>query len=385
MSILHTAVSSHPSLRQAFSAACKLTGPFKLSATHRGTGDEHTFLVRRPYATVGRGAANDVRLNDPSVSRSHAFLQVVEGRVYCADLGSRTGIVWADGRSGPGWVGVDRSVRIGSFDLTVVHPTLPAGRRPPGSCPDATDRSVIDLPAASIEVYRGYDIPVGSCPLDWPVTLVGRHPSCRLRFVDSSVAYFQGCVVNTPDGIWWIDFSARPTSLVNGQRARISRLRDTDLLEIGRITLVPRRADAAAGPADGTLVRLTTTTAMVPPTADAGVSPLAVAEMMAQLRQCVASMAQTFATLQQEHAAAASEHLKQVQELTRELRQLRGESPPGAALPHKAAPALPPRAAPTQHVSSGADTATLTDAHAWFLGQLANLGQSADASPKRRG
>ncbi len=355
--------------RHAFAAACRLTGPLEVSAVHRRTGKEQTVVVRRPYATVGRGAACDVRLDDPSVSRSHAFLQVVEGRAYCADLGSRTGVVWGDGRSGHGWLGGDRAARVGVFDVRVTNPDSPAGR--PAGGP----------PAAYLDVYRGADTPVGSCPLDWPVTLVGRHPSCRLRFVDSTVEYFQGCVVNTADGVWWVDFTARRTSLVNGQRTRLARLRDTDLLEIGRVTLVPRTADPAAR-ADGGLVHLTATTAMVPSPDGAGVSAAAVGAMMAEVRKCVLAMAESFAALQEEHVAVVGEHLAQIRELTRELRHLRGNAG-GTAIPVKATPALPPRAAPAARVSPEPDVAALTDAHAWFLGQLAHSAPPPAATSKR--
>jgi hypothetical protein len=365
------AVSRH-TLRQAFSAACRLTGPLQVSAVHRRTGQEQTFVVRRPYATVGRGSACDVRLNDPSVSRWHAFLQAVEGRVYCADLGSRTGVVWEDGRNGPGWLGGDRAARVGVFDLRVIGPDEPANRPP--SPP----------PAAALDVYRGSDTPVGTCPLDWPVTLVGRHPACRLRFVDSTIEYFQGCVVNTADGVWWVDLTPRRTSLVNGQRTRLARLRNTDLVEIGRVTLVARTAEPA-GPADGAVVRLTATTAMVP-TPDgvgAGVPAAAVTAMMAEVRKCVMAMAESFAALQEEHAAVVGEHLAQIQELTRELRHLRGGGVSVTPVPAKPAPALPPRAAPTARVSAAPDVAALADAHAWFLGQLATAPPPPTATKRR--
>jgi hypothetical protein len=385
MPITHPPAGSSHRLRQAFSAACRLTGPLEVSATHRGSGAEQRFVIRRPYTFVGRGASSEVRLNDPSVSRPHAFLQVVDGRVYCADLGSHSGLVWDDGRCGPGWLGGEQRVRIGTFDLKVIHPTPPLVRRAPGSPPGTPERVTASPPAPSLEVYRGADSPIGVCPLDWPVTLVGRHPACRLRFVDSTVEYFQGCVVNTPDGIWWIDFSRRRTSLVNGQRARLARLRECDMLEIGRVTLVPRKAEPVASPADGALVKLTTTTAMVPPPGETVVSASALAPMMAELRQCVAAMAQTFAALQQEHAAAVSEHLTQIRELTRELRQLRGEGVGGAVVPPNPSTPRPPRPTPTAAVSSdAADKAVLTDAHAWFMDQLVNLGQPAEARPKRR-
>src|SRR5262249_2845237 len=40
---------------------------------------------------IGRGDQNDLRLNDASVSRYHAFLRRVDGRYLLSDVGSQNG------------------------------------------------------------------------------------------------------------------------------------------------------------------------------------------------------------------------------------------------------------------------------------------------------
>ena len=50
-----------------------------------------------PYAIVGRGEGCDIILPDPEISFRHAYLQVIEGRVFCVDLASRNGVRWPDG------------------------------------------------------------------------------------------------------------------------------------------------------------------------------------------------------------------------------------------------------------------------------------------------
>ena len=40
---------------------------------------------------IGRGEQNDLRLNDGSVSRYHAFLRRVDGRYLLSDVGSQNG------------------------------------------------------------------------------------------------------------------------------------------------------------------------------------------------------------------------------------------------------------------------------------------------------
>lgn len=49
------------------------------------------FRIERPVIQVGRGAHNDVRLQDESVSSSHATLLLRDGRWHVLDLGSKNG------------------------------------------------------------------------------------------------------------------------------------------------------------------------------------------------------------------------------------------------------------------------------------------------------
>ena len=63
------------------------------------------------------------------VSRRHAYLQLIEGRYYCVDLGSRTGTHGGDATERSGWLERGRAIQIGPF---TVRPEWPdrAARRP---------------------------------------------------------------------------------------------------------------------------------------------------------------------------------------------------------------------------------------------------------------
>ncbi|MBX9581956.1 MAG: FHA domain-containing protein, partial [Gemmataceae bacterium] len=77
-----------------FAAACGAAGPLGLSV---GLADGTPLAdgrVDQPFALVGRDDACDVTLTDPAVDPRHAWLQVVGGRVYAVDLGSRSGLRW---------------------------------------------------------------------------------------------------------------------------------------------------------------------------------------------------------------------------------------------------------------------------------------------------
>src|SRR5215510_2495980 len=49
--------------------------------------------ITKPIITIGRGNANDLVLNDSSVSRFHAVVKLNDNKVVIADRGSTNGVV----------------------------------------------------------------------------------------------------------------------------------------------------------------------------------------------------------------------------------------------------------------------------------------------------
>jgi len=54
--------------------------------------------LTKPVTTVGRGNANDLVLNDSSVSRFHAVIKLRDNSIFVADRGSTNGILLNDRR-----------------------------------------------------------------------------------------------------------------------------------------------------------------------------------------------------------------------------------------------------------------------------------------------
>src|ERR1700704_5016973 len=54
--------------------------------------------LNKPVITVGRGNANDLVLNDSSVSRFHAVIKLRDNSIFIADRGSTNGIVLNDNK-----------------------------------------------------------------------------------------------------------------------------------------------------------------------------------------------------------------------------------------------------------------------------------------------
>src|SRR6266851_1283773 len=75
---------------------------------------------------IGRGEQNDLRLNDASVSRHHAFLRRVDGRYLLSDVGSQNG-TFVNGRQvhAPSALESGDRIRAGTTELTF-HLDVPA-------------------------------------------------------------------------------------------------------------------------------------------------------------------------------------------------------------------------------------------------------------------
>src|SRR5262249_27740500 len=149
----------------------------------------------------------DVVLNHPSVGLRHAYLQLVEGRLFAVDLESRAGLRWGEVPRVSGWVDRRRPLRIGAVEVRLVggdaggdgvgedHGPMPApttsrfkGRRP---TPDV----FLELRRPGHRTRR--------CRMDRALVLVGRSERCHVRLPGAS--RFVCALVRTPEGVWAVD------------------------------------------------------------------------------------------------------------------------------------------------------------------------------------
>jgi adenylate cyclase len=89
------------------------------------TGDRRFVLPEGSTLSLGRDTTCDVPILDPGVSRRHAEMRVVDGRVAIADLGSRNG-TWLNGRRiQRGDASVGDLIGFGPVELAVVEEAAP--------------------------------------------------------------------------------------------------------------------------------------------------------------------------------------------------------------------------------------------------------------------
>src|SRR5262249_29157927 len=106
-----------------FWEACGITPPLQLAVRRRGDRRFAIHRFRQPFLVLGRDRQSDLILDHELVSRRHAYLQVVAGRVYCVDLQSRTGLHWKTGRQQAGWLEDNSVLRVGPYFLRPVPPS----------------------------------------------------------------------------------------------------------------------------------------------------------------------------------------------------------------------------------------------------------------------
>ena len=365
----------------AITLASRPQGSLEVRSLHRSTGELQTHTLRLPFGIIGRAPQVSVRLDDPSVSQCHAMLQLVDGVPYCLDLGSRTGVLWDDGDKGRGWIRPDQTVRIGMFDIQVLSGDTALNLDQLNSNPEPQ--------LTTLDVYLPTGA-TGSFVLENPVTLLGRHPNCGLHFLDEEVAYFQCAFVKMQQGVWCVDMLSKKGTPLNGRHVRVALLREGDLIELGKLSLVyhvgPQQNAPLvprSGAGSGELMfgsRGSGLEAMIAPLRD----------VMEQFQQSFMMMTRMFTTMQQEHTAMMCEQMRQIQELIRQTRLPSADIPPTPSVPAlNAAPAAAPTPqsetkGPTPTPIDPAEAKILADAHTRFLDRLKQNGSLASKNSNRK-
>ena len=234
-----------------FAEACGATGPLDMRVELAEGGVLAEGTVQMPFSLVGRDDACDVTLTDSEVNPRHAWLQVIGGRVFALDLGSRAGLSWPVGSTGSGWLDTAVPVRIGPFQLQLRSPVAPRSAGfPPSYNPLQSDTNLAKShPTVTLEFRNGK-----RAKDRWTVNRllipIGRSPESKIRLTAEDIAGYHCGLVLTPDGLWVVDLSGRGV-VVNGERMRVSPLRQGAELWVGRFLIGVHYPTASSSSAVG--------------------------------------------------------------------------------------------------------------------------------------
>src|SRR6266849_6165959 len=107
----------NPLSLEYFMEACGVLGPLQLSVERFGRPEGGRRILQRPYGLIGRDPGTCVPLVEPQISRRHAYIQFLGGRLFCLDLGSRTGVHWNQEAKKSGWLEPTQSIRVGTYTI----------------------------------------------------------------------------------------------------------------------------------------------------------------------------------------------------------------------------------------------------------------------------
>lgn len=189
-----------------------------------------------PFAILGHTRRANVALTHASVSYRHAYLQVVDGRVFCLDLDSKKGTLWGNERRPHGWVLMDDQLRVGPYTLRLVEdPGGPhAGSDDVLANPFVPDESANwAAPRYEIEFVddRAEDAVLA---IDRGITIIGRQAGCAIRLNDDDVSRMHCAVVRTATSLWVVDLLGKEGTFVDGKRVRFAMLENGAELAVGK-------------------------------------------------------------------------------------------------------------------------------------------------------
>ena len=229
-----------------FLEACGSVGPLRLGLADErrpGGSEIEPRDFRQPCLVLGSDSAADLVLDHPEISRKHAYLQLIAGRLFCMDLRSRTGVHWEGGARSLGWVGPGESIRVGPFRIRFEGgpgPWVGPSAAPP-DLPPPTSRAFEQpgLVEATLEFVEP-EAERSAWRVSRSLILLGRSTACRVRLPIPGVSTFHGSLVRTPAGLWAIDLLGKGGILVNGERVKFSRLDRDDELSMGPCRIILR-------------------------------------------------------------------------------------------------------------------------------------------------
>jgi pSer/pThr/pTyr-binding forkhead associated (FHA) protein len=221
-----------------FARACGLAGSFLVELEGPGSDARSTLEFRQPFLVVGRDPLSDLTIDDPEVAPRHAYLQVIAGRVFCLNLGGRSGIHWDEGPRQASWVDGRNGIRIGPVRLRFGGLEIKQG----GSLPITED---FDWPTESESYLEFLDDDTTRKPwaISRALSLVGSSPTCRVHLPGSGVGRIHAAFVRTPTGVWVVDLLGPGGMTVREISVRQALLETGDEIVIG-----PHRLRFRLGP-----------------------------------------------------------------------------------------------------------------------------------------
>jgi pSer/pThr/pTyr-binding forkhead associated (FHA) protein len=333
-----------------FLEACGASGPLQLEWDDWESGEAVRRDFNSPSVLVGHNPDADLSLEHPRVGRRHAYLQMIEGRLYAIDLDSRDGLRWSGVPRRAGWIDRRRSMQLGPTTIRIIGGDR-AESEDSVAGPGPLSRRFVarhPLPGVVLEI-READGPPKRWAMNRSLTLVGSSPDCKIQLLEPGTSRYACGLVRTPKGVWMVDLLSSRGVSVNGVVCRQAKLEDGDMLQVGgqalRLiydgTATRPFHQALATPHTPAPIDFLARTDQSPTDATQDAWEL-VPEMILRQLQCrdgpapeklstpfdhaLLMLVRLLGDMQRDHVEVVREELEQIRQLGREMRSLRARS-----------------------------------------------------------
>ena len=218
-------------------------------AVTTGPRKGQTHQLRIGDNSLGRGAENDMVIEDNAVSRSHAMVRVRDDEMVLVDLGSRGGTKVAGQTLVGKSIASGGVVRIGQTTLNLV--TVEAGAQAPGPVSSAAQTMVEQQGpgAGGVMIVQSGPDAGKSFPLVQGDNAVGRDPGGEVVLSDDAVSRRHALIRNEQDKIIVFDLGSRTGTQVDGEPLRGHVLSAGETITLGSTELVLMQPGSGEGSA----------------------------------------------------------------------------------------------------------------------------------------
>lgn len=224
------------SVDEQLAKSCGQCRPLSLVVSLESSSKQSRIVLSKPYAIVGRHANCDVPLLHAEISKQHVYMQVLDGRLYCVDQGSRKGIRWKDKPRLYGWLDVGEWIQVGPFRITLQEPV------------GEPDSKTLALRSSTPFAFKYQTTPKVKAhlilnnqqklPLYGQLATIGKSNYCNLELDAEEISRVHASMVKTSDGKYWlIDLLSRIGVKLNGKRIHSALLKHDDVIKIGNYTI----------------------------------------------------------------------------------------------------------------------------------------------------
>ena len=185
---------------------------------------------------IGRDPSNDLSLDDPFVSRSHAVVRVENGKAYLVDMGSNSDTKVNGKRVQTDFLGQGSSIKVGETELVLMQVERPQ-QHDQGASNGKTlvdthgQQACLLVVKAGVDSGKSYMVKEGD-------NLVGRASECTVKLTDESVSR-QHAVIRWQNGkLALFDLGSTGGTELDGRPIRGNLLQNGDMIEMGRSKVI---------------------------------------------------------------------------------------------------------------------------------------------------